>query len=470
MSVTLLERDGGHQELSAFDQGLLIAVEDLRRQFPEGDYTLGEALAAFAQQEDPDSYAELDVDGANMKSWRIRTPRPVEGPDSGGIRFDGEVDKGEVTTLSKMMKIKAILHDLTGAAKGGVAVEYRDGFFYPIGESEPLNDAQVRLMCAKHAQAHNYNPMSNVGATDLNTQPRHMGYMIDGLKKKLGNMAYACFTGAPSTHSEWSDFRDVATGKGGALATEEYVRWNPKLRERINAGETLDVTAQGVGKAGWPYIDNMPNGLGLRAVSDAHGGVRAQPGYHLDPAQVRQWVLKNGLSKEIAGELPEGVEWIEKHELWDTPADIVVPAFRENQIDGPIAEKLINNGTSLIVELANHPLTPEAEALFLLAGIDVLFGELANGGGRSGSHWEWANQLNKYQGIRVEADLESYQHHWEQRFRSVVTRSLRVAAAARKVAKADANGDESAANVITLRRSSNTMVVKRAIDELRAVA
>lgn len=472
MSFIETEVGGKYVGAPELERTLLIAVDDLNQLHPKEEYGHEEVLAAFAPEEnDPDSFAVLDVDGLEFQSWRIRSNRrPIEGiaPSRGGIRWDGDVDREEITTLQGMMQFKAILQDLAGSgAKGGVEVVFKNGQFYHPNESEPLSEEHVQRLSMAHANAHDYHPHRDVGATDLNTQPRHMGYMIEGRKKKLGDLAYACFMGSPPEYSDWYDFRDVATGKGAAYATDEYIPWNPELREIVNEGGTLDVIVQGVGKAGGPFISYLPEGTGLRAASDAKGALRAKPGYYLDPEQVRGWARANGLSEEVKKDLPEGIDWIEKEELWDTPAHIVAPAFRENQIGEEEAQKLIDNGASVIVEIANHPVTPGALRLLQEADVDVLFGELANAGGVTGSHWEWANQLFKYGGQRVEADLASYERSWGQHFRSVTRRALRATGQFRQEVQANANGHKDLAPTVTLKRAVATMVVKTAIDERR---
>ena len=78
-------------------------------------------------------------------------------------------------------------------------------------------------------------------------------------------------------------------------------------------------------------------------------------------------------------------------ELLELPCDILIPAALENQLRSDNAPDV---QARLIVELANGPTTPEADAVFFDRGIPVLPDILANAGGVTVSYFEWV-QNNK---------------------------------------------------------------------------
>lgn len=95
----------------------------------------------------------------------------------------------------------------------------------------------------------------------------------------------------------------------------------------------------------------------LIATSDSHGGILAPEG--LDIARIVE-LKKN---KKSLSEY-DGVEHITNSELLELECDILIPAALENQIT---LENAKNVKASLIMELANGPITPDADT--------VLFGK-----------------------------------------------------------------------------------------------
>jgi glutamate dehydrogenase len=101
----------------------------------------------------------------------------------------------------------------------------------------------------------------------------------------------------------------------------------------------------------------------LQAITDRFGGI--------DPAKAR----------ELGYEILPGEAWL------DRDVDILIPAAIENQITGANVEK-INKRVKLVVEGANGPTTPEADAVLSKRGIFVIPDFLANAGGVTCSYFE----------------------------------------------------------------------------------
>jgi glutamate dehydrogenase/leucine dehydrogenase len=74
-------------------------------------------------------------------------------------------------------------------------------------------------------------------------------------------------------------------------------------------------------------------------------------------------------------------------DLWEIECELVVPAALEGAIDKDTAERLAGK---IVIEAANAPTTPEADAVLDHRGIVVVPDILANAGGVTDSYFEWA--------------------------------------------------------------------------------
>lgn len=70
----------------------------------------------------------------------------------------------------------------------------------------------------------------------------------------------------------------------------------------------------------------------------------------------------------------------------ETPCDIVIPAAMEGTLTGDVATRVT---ARLVVEGANGPTTPHAEAILHEAGIAVVPDLIADAGSVISSHYEW---------------------------------------------------------------------------------
>lgn len=101
---------------------------------------------------------------------------------------------------------------------------------------------------------------------------------------------------------------------------------------------------------------------------------------------------------------PEG-DRITNAELLELDCDVLIPAAIDNVITRDNAPKV---KASLILEAANHPVTPEADDILGDNGTVVLPDILVNAGGVVVSYFEWAQNLQEF--------------HWEE---EKVNRELR---------------------------------------------
>lgn len=77
--------------------------------------------------------------------------------------------------------------------------------------------------------------------------------------------------------------------------------------------------------------------------------------------------------------------------LLTTPCDVLIPAALEGAITAAIARRV---RAKVVLEFANGPVTPEADAILRKRGIPVIPDVLANAGGVTTSYFEWLQNIH----------------------------------------------------------------------------
>jgi len=132
-------------------------------------------------------------------------------------------------------------------------------------------------------------------------------------------------------------------------------------------------------------------------VSDVDGGIVNEKGLDLP-----------GLLRHVAEKRPV-MEWkdgkaITNDELWTVPCDWLVPAALGGVITKEANAKAID--CKVVVEGANEPTTPTADAILEERGIAVIPDFLANAGGVTVSYYEWAQNLQQYRWTHEQVNRE----------------------------------------------------------------
>jgi len=125
-------------------------------------------------------------------------------------------------------------------------------------------------------------------------------------------------------------------------------------------------------------------GYRIVAISDSRGGVYRKEG--LDIPAALAFKKKNGVVQGMPG-----TKKISNEELLLLPVTVLVPAALENVITGEVAQAL---QAQAIVEMANGPVTPEADAVLSKRGILSVPDVLSNSGGVTVSYFEWVQNLH----------------------------------------------------------------------------
>jgi len=302
----------------------------------------------------------------------------ARGPYKGGIRYHQDVTKDEVMALSAWMSIKTATLDLPlGGGKGGIIVDPKT---LSKWELERLSRWWVQKL-------YKYiGPLDDVPAPDVNTNGEIMSWMVDEYSKLTGHWTPGTFTGKPISIGG-SLGRDTATAQGGLYVLEAY------MRAKSDTLRGKKVVIQWAGNAGLNMIELIAKtGAILIATSDSHGGIYDENG--LDIARIVE-LKKN---KKSLSEYSD-VKHITNSELLELECDILIPAALENQITSDNAK---NIHAQLILELANGPITPDADITLFSNGIPVIPDILANAGGVTVSYFEQVQNNANYYWSRAE--------------------------------------------------------------------
>ncbi len=317
-----------------------------------------------------------------FKGFRCRYD-DTRGPAKGGIRFHQDVSREEVQALAFWMTFKCACVGLPfGGGKGGVIVDPQK---LSISELERLSRSYMRAI------AHNVGTDTDVPAPDVNTYPLIMAWMCDEYSQVVGRREPGVITGKPVSMGG-SLGRDDATARGGYFILKELeqkLNWNPKK-------ETRTVAIQGFGNAG----ENMakllfPDGYKIVAISDYRGGIYNPSGIDI-PAQMAHKAT-TGLLKLADGK--DGNQPISNKDLLELKVDLLVPAAIENVITGANAG---NIKASVVLELANGPVTPEGDRILNERKVLVIPDILANAGGVTVSYFEWTQNKTGFYWSREE--------------------------------------------------------------------
>ena len=300
----------------------------------------------------------------------------ARGPHKGGIRFHPQETIDTVRALSMWMTWKCAVADIPlGGGKGGVICDPHN---LSAREQEAICRGWVRQL------ARNVGPVADVPAPDVMTNPQHMLWMLDEYEVITGGHYPGMITGKP-------------VGMGGSLARTEATGYGvvfclrEALAEKGIAAAGTTASVQGFGNVAQYAIDLYHQmGGKVVCVSSWDQGDQTTYAFHrttgVDLDELRSITDRFGgidkaKAKDKGYEVLPGDDWI------DREVDILIPAALENQITGKNVER-INARVKIIVEGANGPTTPEADAVIEKRGIFVIPDFLANAGGVTCSYFE----------------------------------------------------------------------------------
>lgn len=319
---------------------------------------------------------ELEIvmdDGSKKKFPAYRSQHnDARGPYKGGIRYHRNVNEDEVKALSMWMTWKCATTGIPyGGAKGGIIVEPS---LLSLNELQRLSRAYAKFLTP------HIGIWRDVPAPDVNTNGQMMAWMLDEYESAVGHHEPGVFTGKP-LEIGGSLGREEATGQGGVYVLEQLAT---KLKMKPSSTR---VVVQGIGNVGyWFAVLAAELGFKVVALSDSKGAIVSVK--ELDPQKVLEYKRKNGA---IAGY--PGTRSISNEELLQLDVDVLVPAALENVIH---AENAALIKAKAIIEMANGPVTPEADEILWKKGILSVPDVLSNAGGVTVSYFEWVQNLHGY--------------------------------------------------------------------------
>ncbi|MEX2431286.1 MAG: Glu/Leu/Phe/Val dehydrogenase dimerization domain-containing protein [Dehalococcoidia bacterium] len=295
----------------------------------------------------------------------------ARGPYKGGIRYHPQANEDEVRALASLMTWKTALLDIPfGGAKGGVQIDPR------LLSAAELNRVTRRYTLSIH---HLLGAHRDIPAPDMGTNAQTMAWVMDAYGQVNG-YEQAVVTGKP-VELGGSLGREAATGRGALYVLHEAVR---DLGLTIH-GSTMAV--QGFGNVGsWFARLAHAEGARILAVADHLGAVHNAGGLDI-PALWEHARVNGTVSGFTGGEAISGTD------LFAVPCDVLVPAAVENVITEENAGDI---KARLVLEAANHPTTPEGDAILNERGIAVLPDLLVNAGGVTVSYFEWTQNLQQF--------------------------------------------------------------------------
>ena len=327
-----------------------------------------EVIEAFIKPEHVHSF-DVTAGGKTYKAYRVQHNSKL-GPYKGGIRFHPNVNIDEVQALATLMSLKTAASNLPlGGGKGGIAVDPRS---ISKAELEELSRDYARQLAPYIGSD------KDVPAPDVNTNGEIMGWMLDEYQKAVGHKDPGCFTGKTMADGG-SEGREAATGRGGVFVLAEYLKYT-------HNDQPFTVALQGFGNVGYWFAavlrDVCPQAKLIAVANSKH-----------------TWVNEAGIDvtkAQTANPRPEDLDDLEKAEVKPSDAiigvkaDVLVLAALEDSVtDGNVASVQ----APTIVELANGPITSEAEKVLLTKNTVILPDVVANAGGVIVSCLEWQQNL-----------------------------------------------------------------------------
>lgn len=322
--------------------------------------------------ETPDCVLKADLsitldtgDVAVFPAYRVQFNN-ARGPYKGGIRFHPDADEDEVKALAAMMAVKCAVVDIPfGGAKGGVAVDPKK---LSKNELHALARAYVR------AFADHLGPELDVPAPDVYTTPEIMAVMLEEYETITGSKAPAMITGKPLEQGGIVG-RDTATADGAIMVLEAL------LADQHRSLDKLTVSVQGAGNAGAQAAHLVVEKGGMVvALADSHGSLMNPAGLDVETILGAKHKGTPVSESGVTGTLGDAQAVLE------TISDVLIPAALEEVITKENAAEV---KATVVLEIANGPVTPEADALLNSRSIGVVPDVLANAGGVTVSYFEW---------------------------------------------------------------------------------
>ncbi len=308
----------------------------------------------------------------------------ARGPAKGGIRFHPHETIDTVRALAMWMTWKCAVADIPlGGGKGDVICDPHN---LSMREQEAICRGWIRQV------SRDIGPVTDVPAPDVMTSAQHMLWMLDEYETIKGGHYPGLITGKP-VGMGGSLGRKQATGYGVVYTLREALKEH-KLRP-----EETTASVQGFGNVS-QYAIELYTKMGGKVICVSCWDQEDQASYAFKRASGVNVSELQGITDRFGGidkkkatelgyEVLPGDRWIEQD------VDVLMPAALENQVTGENVNA-ISKKVKIMVEGANGPTTPEADAVLVKRGIFVIPDFLANAGGVTCSYFEQVQSNMNY--------------------------------------------------------------------------
>ncbi len=326
---------------------------------------------------------EMDDWTVRVFKWYRSQHNDARWPFKGGIRFHQDVTKSEVKALSMWMTFKCAVIDIPlWGWKGGIIVNPKE-----------LSERELERLARWYVRAiYKYiGPETDVPAPDVNTNPKIMAWMMDEYSTLVWKYSPGSFTW--KLLEVWgSKWRATATAQWGVYVLETILK---ELWENLN-GKTIAIqwawnawlTAAELLIQRWAKIV---------AISDSRGAILNNNWLNIWEISRLKTIRKSVIDYENAEKLDNPMD------ILQLDIDVLIPAALENQITQNNASKIKSR---YILELANGPITPEADIILEEKQIKVIPDILANSGWVMVSYFEQVQNNTNYYWDEDEVDLK----------------------------------------------------------------
>ena len=290
-----------------------------------------------------------------------------------GIRFHQDVNKSEVKALAMWMTFKCAVVD----------IPLWGGKWWIIVDPKELTPSELERLSRWYVRGlyENLWPERDIPAPDVNTTPQIMAWMMDEYSTLVWKYSPGSFTGKP-LNCWGSKGREAATAQGGIYVLEKILELR---KQEVKWKEVIIQWAGNVGFTAAKILDSQ--WVKIIGISDVQWAI-----YNKNGLDIKE-IEKIKLQKKSVIEYSNATSFSNK-ELLEKECDILIPAALENQIT---IENAKNVKAKLILELANGPITPEADKVLFKNKVSIIPDILANAGWVVVSYFEQLqNNSNDY--------------------------------------------------------------------------
>jgi glutamate dehydrogenase (NAD(P)+) len=307
----------------------------------------------------------------------------TRGPAKGGVRYTADLTLDDMRALAMGMTWKCAVVDIPfGGAKGGVVVDPHTLSVHELERMTRRYATEISILIG---------PNSDIPAPDINTDAQIMAWIMDTYSMHQGYSVPAVVTGKPLAIGG-------SEGRNEAPAESVMMVLRRAAEDAHLSLKGAAVAVQGFGHVGGLTAEYLhKEGARVVAVSDTSGGV-----YHPDGLDIAALARHKRATGKVRG-FPGAQKELSGAEALEVECDVLIPAACENQVTSANAGRI---RARLIVEAANGPTTPAADATLRERGIQIVPDILANAGGVAVSYFEWVQDLQSFFWDEQEIELK----------------------------------------------------------------